>query len=283
MTRFTRPALALLSLVLLAGTACSNSSGGDATRKPAAKDIEKVFKLASNNTLNVDSMRFSVIFDFPGLGQMTGEGFQDLESGTMSMTLNMPPFEPGMPPMKMEQLMVGETMYMRSDLFSAALPKGKTWMKLDLASLGKELGIDIASIMEQSRNSDPRSQLSFVQGAKGDIKELGKAEIRGTKTTHYGFTIDVAEAVKDLPAELAELKPLLEGVGLDEFPAEAWIDDEGLIRRINYSIRVPSDGSGKAQAMSISQDFFDFGAKVDVSAPPPAQVVDFMEALGQLQ
>jgi hypothetical protein len=282
MTRLTRPLVALLSLFLVVGAACSNSPGGG-TAKTAGKDIEKVFKTASNNTLNVDSMRFSIIFDFPGLGQMTGEGFQDLKSGTMSMNLNMPPFEPGMPPVKMEQLMVGGTMYMRSDLFSAALPKGKTWMKLDLSSLGKELGIDIAAIMEQSRNSDPRSQLSFIQGAKGDIKELGKAEIRGTPTTHYQFTIDVAEAVKDLPAELAELRPLLEGVGLGEFPAEAWIDDEGLIRRINYQMSVPVDESGKAQTMSISQDFFDFGAKVDVSAPPAAQVVDFMEALSQLQ
>ena len=281
MTRLTRPLVSLLSLVLLASVACGSSGEGGAAK--AGKDTAKAFELASDNTLNVESMRFSIIFDLPGLGQMTGEGFQDVKNGTMSMTLNMPPFEPGMPPVKMEQLMVGETMYMRSDLFSAALPKGKTWMKLDLASLGNELGIDIAAIMEQGRNSDPRSQLSFMQGVKGDIEELGKAEIRGTQTTHYKFTVDVAEAVKDLPAELAELKPLLEGVGLQEFPAEAWIDDDGLIRRINYTMKVPADESGQTQAMSISQDFFDFGAKADVSAPPADQVVDFMEALGQLR
>lgn len=282
MTRLKRPLVALLSLCLLAGAACS-SSGGDSTPKAAGKDTAEKFRLASANTLNVDTMRFSILFDMPGLGQMTGEGFQDLKSGTMSMTLNMPPFEPGMPAVKMEQLMVGETIYMRSDIFSAALPQGKTWMKLDLAALGEELGIDFDAILEQSRNSDPRSQLSFVQGAKGDIEELGTAVIRGTSTTHYKFTVDVAEAVKDLPAELAELKPLLEGVGLGEFPAEAWIDDEGLIRRINYSMSVPVDESGATQTMSISQDFFDFGAKVDVSAPPAAEVIDFIEALGSFQ
>jgi hypothetical protein len=282
MTRLKRPLVALLSLCLLAGAACS-SSGGDSTPKAAGKDIAETFRLASANTLNVETMRFSIFFDLQGLGQMGGEGFQDLKSGTMSMTLNMPQFVPGMPPMKMETLMVGETIYMRSDLFSAALPKGKTWMKLDLATLGDEMGLDFDAILEQSRSSDPRSQLSFVQGAKGDIEELGTAVIRGTSTTHYKFTIDVAEAVKDLPAELAELKPLLEGAGLGEFPAEAWIDDEGLIRRINYAMSVPVDESGATQTMSISQDFFDFGAKVDISAPPAAEVLDFIEALGSLQ
>ncbi|MEX2552576.1 MAG: hypothetical protein WD627_06210 [Actinomycetota bacterium] len=282
MTRLKRPLVALLSLCLLAGAACG-SSGGDSTHKAAGKDTAEKFRLASANTLNVETMRFSIFFDLQGLGQMGGEGFQDLKSGTMSMTLNMPQFVPGMPPMKMETLMVGETIYMRSDIFSAALPKGKTWMKLDLATLGNELGIDFDAILEQSRNSDPRSQLSFVQGAKGDIKELGTAVIRGAPTTHYKFTVDVAEAVKDLPAELAELKPLLEGVGLGEFPAEAWIDDEGLIRRINYAMSVPVDEGGATQTMSISQDFFDFGAEVDVSAPPAAEVIDFIEALGSLQ
>lgn len=193
MTRLKRPLVALLSLCLLAGAACG-SSGGDSTPKAAGKATGEKFRLASANTLSVDSMRFSILFDFPGLGQMTGEGFQDLKSETMSMTMNMPTFEPGMP--GVEQLMVGETIYMRSDIFSAALPKGKTWMKLDLATLGEELGIDFDAILEQSRNSDPRSQLSVVQGAKGDIEELGTAVIRGTSTTHYKFTVDVAEAVK---------------------------------------------------------------------------------------
>lgn len=46
---------------------------------------------------------------------------------------------------------------------------------------------------------------------------------------------------------------------------------------------VPADESGGTQTMRISQDFFDFGAKVDVSAPPAAEVINFIEALGSLE
>jgi len=278
MTRLRWPVVALLSLFLSAGAACSSSSGGPAPK--AKKDLAKTFKLASAHTLSVDTLRFSVLYDVSGFGQMTGEGFLDLKRGSMSMITYEPSFEPGSPPVKTESRIVGDTFYMLGASFPP-LPEGKTWIKHDLATLGDGLGIDFGAIAEQSRNSDVRSQLSFMQVTKSDIEELGTEEIRGTPTTHYKFTVEVAEAVKDLPPEDAELKPFLEGLGVDEYPGEAWIDDEGLIRRISYTINEPVDDNGTTQSTSMSQDFFDFGAKVVVSAPPPSAVVDYEEALDQ--
>ena len=246
----------------------------------AKKDLAKTFKFASSHTLSVDTLRFSVVFGNPGLGQMTGEGFLDLKSGTMSMIMYDPSSEPGAPPVKIESLIVGDALYTRGATFPA-LPEGKTWTKHDLATLGDGFGVDFGAIAEQSRNSDVRSELSFLQVTKSDIEELGTEEIRGIPTTHYKFTVVVAEAVKDLPPEDAELKPFLEGLGVDEYPGEAWIDDEGLIRRISYTINEPVDDNGTTQSTSMSQDFFDFGAKVVVSAPPPSAVVDYEEALDQ--
>ena len=280
MNRLRQAHFGLLCAFLLVATACSGSPGTTSSGEDR-KDTADSFRLASTNTLNADSMRFSVNINFSPFGQVTGEGFQDLEAGAMTMRMNMPPFEPGMPAVTMDQIFIDTTLYMQADLFSAALPPGKRWMKIDLAALGDQLGLDLAGLVEQSRNSDPRGQLSFLQGVTGEIEELGTSEIRGTKTTHYKFMVNVQKAVAELPPEFAELAPMLEAFGVSDFPAEAWVDDDGLVRRVAYTVNLPADPSGSVSpgAMNVSMDFFDFGAEETVSAPPAGDVVDFMEAL----
>jgi hypothetical protein len=85
------------------------------------------------------------------------------------------------------------------------------------------------------------------------VDNLGSEEIRGVSTTHYR-------------AHLDKTKPVL-GILRDE-PGivEAWIDDQGLPRRI----RVPDGGENETAAVI---DLFDFGVPVDIEAPPANQIV----------
>ena len=49
----------------------------------------------------------------------------------------------------------GYVMYMRSPAFRAQLPKGKTWLRIDLAKQGANLGIDLSSLVSSSQTIAP--------------------------------------------------------------------------------------------------------------------------------
>ena len=285
--------IVLLSVLLLVAGACGNDSrsgteGAGSSISGSASRQERTapdFGLAATKTLDAQTMRFSMTMSIAPVGQIEGVGFTDLAKGTASMTMTMPPLEPGMPAFTMDQLFLGQTLYMHLPMFDEGLPPGKRWVKLDLAALGNELGIDFGAILEQSKQSDVRSQLTFLQGVRGEVQELGEAQIRGTKTTHYKFTVDIDQALSEMAPEYAELAPFVRELGITEFPAEAWVDDEGLVRRITYTINVPADPETTQMIgpMTMSMDFFDFGAAEVLSAPPASEVIDFRQALQILE
>jgi hypothetical protein len=119
---------------------------------------------------------------------------------------------------------------------------------------------------------DPTGADSFVPGAGGitpervldelvksssTVDKLDSEEIRGVSTTHYR-------------AHLDKTKPgsgILEG---EPGIVDAWIDDQGLPRRM----RVPQGGEHEA---AVVFDLFDFGVPVDVEAPPANEIVSEKE------
>src|SRR2546423_7368097 len=71
-------------------------------------------------------------------------------------------------------------LYMRSPLFADALPKGKTWLKLDLAKAAAAQGLDLSSLGAQS----PTQTLAQL-GGLASVTEVGDEQIGGADTTHY--------------------------------------------------------------------------------------------------
>lgn len=275
MFRPRKPFLALVALLALVAAACA---GGGQTQQERSESPEKVFELASSNMFEVETMRFEMKMGAPGLFEMTATGFQDVGEGNMAMSWQMPSLGPGMPPMSMEQLLVDNVMYMRSAFFTELLPAGKSWIKMDLAQMGAEMGFDFEALLEQSQGSDPLAQMEMLQGLDGEIEELGSELIRGVPTTHYRFTVDAAQAFENPAFEGMDLDAVREQLGDQQIPIELWIDRDNLMRRMRYSMDMQDPESGRSLTMTFESDFFDFGAEQDVTAPPEAEVVDAMEA-----
>jgi hypothetical protein len=53
-------------------------------------------------------------------------------------------------------------------------------------------------------------------------------------------------------------------------PAQVWIDDQGRLRKMDFSFHLQQNGQ-KAD-ISFSLELFDFGVQVNVQAPPASQV-----------
>lgn len=125
-----------------------------------------------------------------------------------------------------------------------------------------------------SMTSAIQGPISFLGGADGDIEELGTEIVRNTPTTHYRFNVDLAASAAALPPELAEaVKPMFEEMPAT-FPAEAWVDEDNMVRRIRYSMALPGEEGQPAESIDTQMEFFDFGAEVEISEPGAAEVMD---------
>ncbi|MGB2851961.1 MAG: hypothetical protein WBC01_09885 [Solirubrobacterales bacterium] len=161
----------------------------------------------------------------------------------------------------------GSTMYMSSPIFSRALPGGKSWMKIDGSEFGSE------PISGQLESADGRAVLGQLATVSDDSRTVGREQIRGVSTTHLTATLDpglqaeqLREAGNDLAAEV------LEGQG-ERSTVDVWIDRRGLIRRTVMTMGLQLPGQ-EPTSMSMTMDFYGFGAAPDVSVPSDAVSFD---------
>ena len=264
----------LLSLLCLAAcTAAVAGCGGDtlsfdpvasAATKTAASETSRVAFTATMNVDGVGGMAFS------GAGVFDGR----MRSGALNIRYQLPPAAQaqlgGVDP-TMQMIMDGRSglvMYMRSPLFARVA--GDKWIKVDLAQQAKKEGIDLQALMN-STQADPSQTLAMLT-ASTDAHPIGYDRVRGALTTHYRFNIDLARLAK----QHKELRETFDNVrkltGVSSYPAEAWIDNAGRVRRlkIDMSYNTPVGGTF---TMSMTEELYAFGIKVDIRPPDASQVI----------
>jgi hypothetical protein len=162
----------------------------------------------------------------------------------------------------------GLVLYMRSALFNRVA--GDKWIKLDLAQQAKKDGLDLQAIMS-STQADPSQALAMLT-ASTDAHPVDYERVRGVSTTHYKLTVDLARLAKEHKELRESFDTLRKLTGISSYPAEAWIDQSDRVRRlkIDMSYNTPTG----AFSMSMTEDLYAFGIKVDVRPPDASQVVE---------
>lgn len=167
---------------------------------------------------------------------------------------------------QMNMVADGTTMYMNSRRFGS-LPGDAKWMKLDL---------EFAQGPESPVPADPDAmgQLELLETVSDDISKLGREKIRGVETTHYRGTIPVATQADRLREVGAD--ELAERSEKDGVPTaiEAWVDDQGLMRRIKIVQTTPQVEGEGTTTMDMRMDFSDFGLEPVIEVPDSAEVFD---------
>jgi hypothetical protein len=204
---------------------------------------------------------------------LDGTGVFDLKGkhGRMQMTTSVP----GKGEVKIEELLDGLVLYMRSDALTASLPGGKHWIKLDLEALAHKQGLDLGQL-QQLGGSDPTQWLSYLKKA-GEVEKIGSEAIRGTPTTHYRAAIDLNKVAEAAGPAAAGVRHLEQITGSEKLPTDIWIDDQGRVRRqaLDYSIKQPAP-----MRMQFTIDFERFGVPVDVHKPDASDIVDLTDVVG---
>jgi len=165
---------------------------------------------------------------------------------------------------------------------------GKQWLKIDFNEVAKQVGIDVDfnSLLQQQSN-DPTSGLRMLRGAQ-EVTTVGAEQVRGVDTTHYRLVVDLNKAVEQAPAESRDaMRKLADLYTVKTFPAEAWLDADGRVRRYETTIdtstlRLPASLQASNPfkgKLSLHMELYDFGAPVDVQLPPANQVADLAELI----
>ena len=276
-------ALPLAALVL---TACAGADdAADVGLVPVAE--------AAAKTADAGSSRIEFEVEFRGGGEsftVAGEGVFDYEQQRGRTTFDVGELAAatgGSDAGRLELVFDGLVYYMRFPSGVLANVANGRWLKVDLREAADEAGADLGAL--EQLDQSPTELLQFLQGASDDVDEVGTETVRGVETTHYRADVDLERAA-EITAERAglsdelreqlrrEIERTREQTGLSTLPVDAWLDDEGRLRRMKMDVEL--DVAGRPAGMLTTMELFDFGVEVDVRPPPADEVLDIGDFAG---
>lgn len=272
-----RSMLVLLLAVALVGGACG---GGD---KKGSSALQHVLASAPDKTLAEGTSKVAINVALTGSQADTsfaGDGEFDFKNqrGRLNLDLSSLGVQGGE---ASEIRFSGDVVFMKLALPIPQL-KERPWLKIDIASLGQQSGINLDSL-RQFQSNDPTAALNYLRGVTDDVTEVGREQVRGDATTRYKATLDLDKAARSVPSGVKDdIRQIIRQLGTSRIPTEAWLDEQGRLRRLRYSIDLSTlEGSpANAGTLTASFELYEFGVAVDVPDPASNEVTDLAELLG---
>lgn len=135
---------------------------------------------------------------------------------------------------------------------------GTPWLSVDTDDLGDLLPDDAGVPTFDPTDIDQLAER--LRGEGIEVVEVGREEVRGASAVHYRATIPADPARPGLPPAVVDL----------------WIDDDGLVRRVDAVAQGDTP-------VTVRAELFDLGADVSITAPPAEQVTDLGDLGGLLE
>jgi hypothetical protein len=152
--------------------------------------------------------------------------------------------------------------------FGRPIFHGKQWASEDTTKVYAALGGKPGSLPQETM--DPSQLLQMLKG-EGDLENLGTATIDGVTTTHYRVVVDVAKLLQRRGSSPA-MKQLAASAGMKSIPEDAWVGQDGLVRRLQMTLSMSANGTPLQMTMVV--DYTAFGVGAAIAAPPSSQVFD---------
>ncbi|MBB6471794.1 LppX_LprAFG lipoprotein [Sphaerisporangium rubeum] len=263
--------------MLIAVSACGQPTQSTAqplgsVKLAAAEALQASVKSAES----VDSYQAQISVDFTspkdGAGSVTGTMVYHQKPQVASdVTLDKISAGGQNVPGGVRVILLGQTAYMKVEMLNKLLGGTKSWIKLDLAELGRSAGVDASQFLAQAQQLDLKTSVKMITGSK-DVKAVGTETVGGVDTTHYKGTFPVAAAVQQLDPEMRQkLEPQLGE--LKDMKFDAWIDAENLPRKMEMN------GAAEGGTFKAALQFSQFNEAAEVTAPPADQVGDLPKGL----
>jgi hypothetical protein len=294
----------------------------------AERSTAAPYRLEMELAMDVDLAGQSVDIDAPMMsGEQDGERSHTvMDMGPlMDQMGELAPAGEAIPPdafdadLTMEIVSDRQVMYLRAPIFEmfADVPGasramrdlaslGDRWGRVDLTELGGVLPLNDVASTAGGQAADPRALFDLVAGTD-DVDELGDAEVRGVPVHGLAAHVTLRELMEasgqnaeDLYGSLGGSLPagaeaIIDSVLDAQMAVEAWIDDDGYMRRLGYEFdplaalaealpqRDLEGGAPSGFTYRITMDFFDYGDdSIAIELPDPDEAVDVTDSFLEL-
>ena len=234
-----------------ADSSAHDEAAADALRQASMRSAEQP---SARTTLSVEAGG-EVVTATDGIGNMAGTVFE----GTTTI--------PGVGPAGYR--LVDGVAYIEAP----NLPNGATWMAISLDELSAQMGVDFGA------QQDPGQAFRAAE-VDGDVVELGPGEVDGVAATEYVLST-TAEDLMERAVESGAVSGAAAAMFSGPVDLHIWIDDDGLIRRVEYSLYVERGVTGMPMGdVTYEFTFSDYGVAVDgITAPAPETVISMADAM----
>ncbi|GAA0332674.1 hypothetical protein NE235_29945 [Actinoallomurus spadix] len=261
-------ALALSLAACGGGDGDKKAQGGSSTSGNTKLAAEQILSTVSQKAGEIKSFTATLSSDTSTSGQnvkMNGRISYRLEP-KLAMKMNVTGMSVnGKETGGFQEILLGDNVYMRMAALSRQT--GKPWAKMSLSKVGAKSGIDIKSLLNQSKQTDPSANVRMLTASK-DVRKIGTETVGGTQATHYQGTYSVQDALAKLDGDQrAAMQQMIAKSGLDKMNFDLWIDDQQLPRKM--TVTTPA---GSQVRTTTTMTYSGFNKPVSIAAPPAGQV-----------
>lgn len=273
-TSRTLAALAVSGVALLGLGACGDDSGSESGKgagEDTAVEAAALSNLAEGEEVDPgtfvrtiqdgveasSSAEIAVTMAMGDSGSASGEGVVDYTSQTPELALEMTLDAAGQT-MDYDLRMVDGVLYLQM----GDLTDGKFW-KVDPSDPdGPLAGMGLDKLLQQS---DPVGAVAQLEPAIDSVTYSGEEEVDGRDLDHYELTVDLADAMDAIGAELPGE---VEGEMPETVTYDVWLDEEHRFAQLEMAYEV----MGMPFALTMEAD--KWGTDVDIEAPPADEIAE---------
>ncbi|MDN0194315.1 hypothetical protein [Streptomyces sp. S.PNR 29] len=245
--------------VCVGGSGCS-SRGAAAEDSRAGRPVQ-VLHQAADRLVDAGSSKASTSMEMATGGTrvtIRGEGVYDYRDRLGRLKVLLPQDPAGTRAQRpITELLAPGALFMKNR--GAGVPADK-WVRVDTATLSD-------GNLVTGGATDPFAAAEVLRGTR-NATYVGRTELAGTEVRHYRGTADLAQAAKD--ASAANRKPLeaaAKGFATAEVPFDAYLDDQGRIRKVRHRFSFVNGQQAGTVAVASTTLLYDFGAPVHVRLP----------------
>lgn len=265
-------------------TACGSSSGNGSTGNQAQASPPEIVSAAYAKTTSAKTAKAQISTDISAARQsvpVTASGTIDFSGPSADLTEHLPQGAGNL-----------EVRYLNGFIYEQLPPAiaqqigaTKPWISIDANKIAQQKYGASLSMLQSSTPGNPSDQLSYLRGASDHVTTVGKETVDGAQTTHYTMTLDLDKATNSSPQAKQAVAKLEQQLGTHTLPAQAWIDDQGRVRKLTLTETMahPPTGSNGQQTgpitIHLTEMLSDFGTAVNVAAPPADQTTDLTNQL----
>ena len=266
---------AVLSLALGGMAAC----GGDESAEDTSSASAQLEEQADDETGQDDDLEAGEPVPEDDFVALVTAAFEDATSASMTMTTETSgmsisadgvlDYTAKTPAMRMtmrseemcddpiEMIMVDHVLYTQvPDL-------GGKYLSMDLDEPGNPLGPMMTDSM------DPSKQAEMMRAGLESVTFVGEEDVDGESMERYSATLDPSAALEGMQGMQGVPRSMMP----EQMQSDTWFDDDGRVRRMVIEM-------GELGSTEMRMD--DWGADVDIEAPPPGQVTTMDDMMGSM-